>query len=376
MAVCTIDLRHDTGKESCSLTDENGIHWCFKTITNIHRDGFDKAFVCCGHGCNCKLFYSSPTHFRIEGTHCCLFDHAREFRKRQRLNTAIVLMKEDCTRRPCEVVRIVKEMMHLSRREEASLTQFVSRKINTGANRTPETINDLVVPEELKYTISRNNGVGDNRFLLYDSFSDEPREDRFIVFSSFSMRQRAGLAREIFADGTYRSVSNIFATLYTLHTVIDNISYPIFFVLTSNEQKKIFKRIFTFIKQHLPRFDANCVAHVDCQLAAIGAFLDVFQCKIKLCLFHQNQAVWRAVSRFGLAAPYNTKTNIMLHVWIRRLLSLPFLSAEVIENDFEELFEHDAIDGPFSVEEPFKEQFNEFIMYTGNLDPGMLKNKT
>ena len=150
MAVCIVESPHGSSKESCSLTDENGAHWCFKTIKNIHRDGFDKAFVCCGSRCNCKLFYASPTNFRLEGVHCCLFDHEREFRKRQRINAAVAAMKDDCTRRPCEIVRTVKGMMRLSRREEAALSQFVSRKIHTGPKQLPGCINDSVVPEELK----------------------------------------------------------------------------------------------------------------------------------------------------------------------------------------------------------------------------------
>lgn len=181
------------------------------------------------------------------------------------------------------------------------------------------------------------------------------------------MRQRAQLAREVFAGGTYRSVSNIFATLYTLHTVINNISYPIFFVLTSKEQKLTFKRIFTRIKTYMTRFDASCVVHVDCQLAAINAFFKVFHCRIQLCLFHQNQAVWRAVSKFGLAFPYNSKTNVKLHIWIRRLLSLPFLPPELIRGNFEIMFERDAIVGPFHVEDEFIEPFKRLIHTTRDI---------
>ena len=363
MAVCIVDKRGETQKESCSLTDINGVRWCFKAITNVRRAGFDKAFVCCGPRCNCKLFYSSPTDFLIEGVHCCLFDHEREFRKRERLRLAIAAMEEDCTRRPCEIVRIVKKDVPLSSREEASLTQFILRKNVTHAKQFPKNIADFVIPDELKHIIARNVDVGDTLFLLHDSSMEEPNQDRFLIFSSFSMRQRARLAREVFADGTYRSVSNIFATLYTLHTVINNISYPIFFVLTSNEQKLTFIRIFTYIKTYMTQFDTSCVVHVDCQLAAINAFSDVFNCRIQLCLFHQNQAVWRAVSKFGLASPYNSKTNVKLHIWIRRLLSLPFLPPEMIRGNFEILFERDAIVGSFHVEDEFIEPFKRLISY-------------
>ena len=175
-----MDARTGTMKESCSFTDESGVHWCFKTITNVHRNVFDKAFVCCGAGCNCKLFYSSPTNYRVEGVHCCLFDHEREFRKRRRLCAAVAATEEDCTRRPCEVVRIVKETMPLTRREEVSLAQFVSRKMAIGSRRFPEDIKDFVIPEELKHTIAGGTDVGDTLFLLHDSALDEQCDDRFL----------------------------------------------------------------------------------------------------------------------------------------------------------------------------------------------------
>ena len=105
------------------------------------------------------------------------------------------------------------------------------------------------------------------------------------------------------------------------------------FILMENEQKTTFTRAFEFTKQFLQSFNEQCVAHVDCQMAAIGAFKDVFGCRIRLCLFHQNQSVWKAVSRYKLAAAYNSMTNKRLHVWIRRLLSLPFLpERDIVEN--------------------------------------------
>ena len=177
------------------------------------------------------------------------------------------------------------------------------------------------------------------------------------------MRQRAALAKELFADGTYRTVSNIFATLYTIHTTIDDVSYPGFFILLPNEQTPTFKRAFTVIRRYMSSFTGSCVVHVDCQLAAMNAFIDTFACDVRICLFHQNQAVWRAVSRFGLAGAYNSLNQPKLHIWIRRLLSLPFLPANEIKRDFKQLFESEALHGHFCVEEQFKEQFLKLVEY-------------
>ena len=54
------------------------------------------------------------------------------------------------------------------------------------------------------------------------------------------MRQRASAAVEIFADGTYRTASNTIATLCTMHTIIDGISFPIFFVVMPSELERAF----------------------------------------------------------------------------------------------------------------------------------------
>ena len=110
-------------------------------------------------------------------------------------------------------------------------------------------------------------------------------------------------------------------------------------------------------------FNKDDVVRVDGQLAAINAFKDVFNCDVRICLFHQNQAVWKAVLRFGLAGAYNSISQPRLHIWIRRLLSLPFLPVDVISSEFERLFERDALSGSFSVEEQFKDNFRELVGY-------------
>ena len=110
-------------------------------------------------------------------------------------------------------------------------------------------------------------------------------------FSLHGMRQRAATAVEIFADGTYRTASNSIATLYTVHTVIGGVAFPIFFMMLPNEKEATFERAFGVIKHFMNAFTETSVAHVDCQLAAINALRTVFRCRIRICLFHQNQAV-------------------------------------------------------------------------------------
>ena len=151
--------------------------------------------------------------------------------------------------------------------------------------------------------------------------------------------------------------------LYTIHTTIDNVPYPIFFILMPDERAQTFTRAFRVVKQYTSAFGSGCVVHIDSQLAAINAFRDVFDCDVRICLFHLNQSVWKAVLRFGLAGAYNSISNPRLHIWIMRLLSYPFLRPDVIVSEFERLFEGEALIGTFSVEDPFKENFRDLVKY-------------
>ena len=363
MSVSLIDM-HDGGKNVlCCFTDETGSHWCLKAITNINPKRFSRVFVCCGQQCNFKLFYASQTDFCVSGVHRCVFDHEREYKKRVRNQLAMNIIRENVILRPRDVIEMVKRKIDLTEREKKSLHQFISRHISVNCSSCPQSIQDFVVPDKLKVVIDTYGDIGDDNFLVHDSKTNEPDSERILIFASYSMRQRAAIAKELYADGTYRTVSNVFATLYTIHTTIDGVSYPVFFILMPNEQTPTFKRAFAVIRPYMRSFTPGCIVHVDCQLAAINAFTDTFACNVRICLFHQNQAVWRAVSRFGLAGAYNSITQPKLHIWIRRLLSLPFLSADDITREFKRLFEHEALQGTFCVEDPFKEPFRQLVEY-------------
>ena len=138
---------------------------------------------------------------------------------------------------------------------------------------------------------------------------------------------------------------------------------PDIFVLMPNELERTFVRAFEVVKPLMGSYNETCTAHVDCQLAAVNAIRVVFGCSIRICLFHLNQAVWRSVSRFGLAGYYNNTRFPKLHVWIRRLFALPFLPEDAINSNFDVLFERDAIHGPIHVEDECLDAFQKLVRY-------------
>ena len=135
MAVRIVDKRGETLKEYFSITDANGVNWCFQAITNVHRDGFDTHLyaVCIAASASCSIHHRRFSSF--DASLPPLRSRSRIQKTERPLEKAVIA--EDCTRRPCEIVRIVKEAASLSRRGEASLTQFILRKTTTHTTKFP-----------------------------------------------------------------------------------------------------------------------------------------------------------------------------------------------------------------------------------------------
>ena len=60
--------------------------------------------------------------------------------------------------------------------------------------------------------------------------------------------------------------------------------------------------------------------------------------RLKGCVFHWVQAVWRNVQHYGLVVSY--RENEAVHKYIRQLMALPFLPAAHIQETFENLRPH------------------------------------
>ena len=172
MAVCLFDTKNGDKGSLCCYTDSAGAHWCLKEIRNVKRDGFSKVYVCSGQRCNFKLFYSSPTVFRVDGIHHCAFDHENEYRRRVRNKLALDTIRDNVTLRPRDVVNIVMHKTAMTEREKKTLHQFISHHLSMKEMKPPQTMNDLVLPEELKNVTNENGDIGDHMFLIYTGILD------------------------------------------------------------------------------------------------------------------------------------------------------------------------------------------------------------
>ena len=352
--------RQDNGKshETISVAGK-----CYR-FACLGKGRFTKVFRCCDDSCCARVHFKSPDDYVMTGNHdFCSFDHERELRRRTRLELAWRIYTENITDTPAEIIRKMEVSMRLCQEEKRSVRTFVStqRKKEFGSTNTNGA--RVEIPDVLK-TVKRPQSIEeeDVTFLLHDS-ANESSNPRIVIFSSAKMRMIASTANEFFADGTYHIVPNGFATLYTIHAVVSGEVFPTFFCLMENEKEESFRRVFLFIRPFLLTLDENTVVHTDCQLSAINALRNVFRCKIRLCLFHINQALWRMVSKVGLACEYNNPTKPKLHAYLRLLMSLPFLPEDKIVPCFAYIFENRAFDDDIGVETELAEQFARIVQY-------------
>ena len=301
--------------------------FCYRFSRTLRDGRYHTEYRCCDDRCSARVLFNSPDDLTVRGNHSsCQFDHQSELRRRERVKQALLIITTSYSDSPSTVVRRVDEIMKLGVKEKKSLAQFVSQRQKQIFGMEHAPIDEVEIPNVLRRIIrQRSVEHPDDTFLIFDSKVESPSACRILIFSSKDMRDKAAHTTVLFADGTYRVVTAWFATLYTIHTIIDDVSFPLFFCLISNEKEETFIKTFEAIRQHIPMFNSDCTVHTDCQIGAISAIQRVFKCKVRQCLFHLNQALWRKISQVGLATDYNDVKKPMLHAFLRLLMSIPFL---------------------------------------------------
>ena len=153
-----------------------------------------------------------------------------------------------------------------------------------------------------------------------------------------------GMLREgksFFMDGTFKSCSNQFAQLYTIHVDLGSTHEEtnvvhILFALQANKKTETYVKLFQVILNEVPAWRPEKV-NVDFETAVISALTEVFpNTKIQGCFFHFTQRLWRKVQEVGLTSLYKQEKEIS--DVIRMCAALAFLKPEDVEEGW--LFIH------------------------------------
>ncbi|ELP89131.1 hypothetical protein EIN_484730 [Entamoeba invadens IP1] len=331
-------------------------------FSRTSKDG-TLVYQCSGDGCHVLVKIDNTTKkSTVEGVHTCALDHEKLFRARCRREILTRELNLEKTQNPRILVNKIilqPDCDQASKKEIEACTKFASRLQDRLLGSGNEIYQNAKISDCLKLTIEPKSEVNENNnFLYYDSIDEDPNMPRIIIFSSAHQQHIAFHSKEIFADGTCWITPSDVNCVYTIHSLVEDHVFPVVFFLLPNEKTDTFTFAFSKISTFFPSL---LVAHTDCQIAAMSAFRSVFKCEIKICLFHLNQAVYRMLGKVGLSTQY--QINSVLHTWVRRLFSIPFLPQSEIKSTFEKFFEEMSLSEQYGVPENIKTKFQELLIY-------------
>ena len=135
-------------------------------------------------------------------------------------------------------------------------------------------------------------------------------------------------------DGTFKSTPALFDQLYTIHGRVRGITVPLVYCLLPSRERDTYQRMMELLKREAANLNLVLqpqIVQIDFEAATLAAIRLCFpNSRIRGCLFHYGQAIWRKTQSLGLAARY--KEDPAFNRFVRRALGLPFLPPHLIDD--------------------------------------------
>ena len=176
-------------------------------------------------------------------------------------------------------------------------------------------------------------------FLFYDS-DDGP--NRIVIFSTQENIEYLSMSSIWLADGTFKTVPNLFCQLYTVHCLIGGPNpfenghlLPCIYALLPNKSTSTYTKMWNIIRDACPNSQPNYI-FVDFEQAAINSFKLIWPLtQVKACFFHLSQSVYRELQSLGLQSEYHNDPDFALTM--RMLPGLAFVPPDLVEWSFQQL---------------------------------------
>lgn len=208
------------------------------------------------------------------------------------------------------------------------------RATHNAAPAVPHSRQDLVIPDAYKQTSNGEN------FLQFDSGIAGSRILIFGTERSLNVLERS---EHWFMDGTFKTVPHLFAQLYTVHGLKENIAVPLVYVLLPDKTENTYTTMLREIK-NLCRTAAPSTIMVDFEKAASNAVSTVFpETATRGCFFHFCQCLYRKIQAAGLKLRYDNDSEFSLKM--RMLNALAFVPLPHVVEAFDELCDSDVFPG-------------------------------
>ncbi|XP_034231509.1 uncharacterized protein LOC117639742 [Thrips palmi] len=148
----------------------------------------------------------------------------------------------------------------------------------------------------------------------------------------------------LFSDGTFKTVPQSFAQLFSIHGRYMGFVFPMVFVLTTRMTEDTYRRVYEQVKSRCAElgvtFGRDGLSFMmDFEIANINAVQALFpRVNVKGCLFHFDQMLWTRVVELGLKNEYET-VGSDIRQDVVTLMALPFIPLEDLEETFNEVTE-------------------------------------
>lgn len=238
----------------------------------------------------------------VEGEHHLQDDsdhnHAAEA-SRVNVIKAINTLKErarETSELPVQIIQTVStnssHIIHPYLPSRDALRQSINRTRSSGLPKEPESLDDLIIPENLTKTL---DGID---FLVRDSVIDE---DRVLLFTTVVNIRYLAQSPFWIMDGTFKTVPTLFRQLYTIHGCVGSNTnsrlMPLVYALMSRKSEGCYRRLFQDLIDFGVEYDVHLQPQfilTDFEQAAINAASREFQgVRNKGCFFHLSQSIYR-----------------------------------------------------------------------------------
>lgn len=228
---------------------------------------------------------------------------------------------------------VVDPEVQLGLPERPTLRRLVNRAQNAARPVMPSNLVDIVIVEP--YTTT----TAGERFLQFDSGPGD--EDRIFIFTTRENLRILCMSAILFADGTFKTVPNMFLQMYSMHGEFHGHVVPLVFCLTVRKNEDTYRRMYSELVRLCEQFHFRLhptIVMQDYELAAMNAAKAVFpNAQIKGCLFHFSQSMWRKLASSGLRDAFVDRDDSTIRDNFRELLGLAFVPIADVEIRFEEI---------------------------------------
>lgn len=164
--------------------------------------------------------------------------------------------------------------------------------------------------------------------------SNDGDVDRLILFGTQQNLRFLCDADTIYMDGTFQIAPEMFQQVYSIHVMVMGAMIPVCICLLPFKNTETYIRMFNLLQtacqRHGLQFLPSAV-FIDFESAVISAVSQLFPvARIRGCMFHYSQAIWRKVQNLGLTNRY--RDDASFNRVVRRALALPLLPMHEIED--------------------------------------------